>query len=158
MENSYIMRIMSELSCRNCSAACCKGPETMELTADEHAFMIRGGSAFLTIAEPANHERTDVMYPAGVQVDEESSTVKILVREGTEFEPLAAGFGRFILWGSCGYLKTSNGGWEYCGAYDEKPGICGSFEMGGANCRLMRVAAGIDDPSEEFPDLRDLLT
>lgn len=152
---------MSELSCQNCKAACCKGPETMELTIEEASFMLRGGNTLTTIAQPADHVREDVLYPQGWQMDEDDPTNPILavplVLKGFEFEPLAAGLGRYTLWGTCKYLETTEDGWERCSVYDQRPNVCIDFPMGGQKCHLMRVMAGVDEPTPEYPNKNDWL-
>jgi Fe-S-cluster containining protein len=149
---------MSEVSCENCQAACCKGRPalTMQLSSEEAEFMRRPGNLLQTIAEPANYDRSDVIYPISMQVYPEKNTFQWIVETGREYEPLSAGYGRYALLGACKYLVADENGRERCGVYEDRPEVCRKFEMRGRACRLMRVAAGIDAP-EDYVDLRDLL-
>lgn len=152
---------MGEVNCQSCSAACCKGPETMELTLEEASFMLRGGNTLITIAQPDDHDRENILYPQGWQMAPDDPTnprlAQPLVLKGSEFEPLAAGLGRYTLWGTCKYLETDTDGWERCGAYDQRPNVCKDFPVGSQKCRLMRVMAGVDEPTEEYPNKNDLI-
>jgi Fe-S-cluster containining protein len=115
---------MSEISCQNCRAACCKGVPllTMQLTAIEVKFMRAGGNKFQTVAEPLDHDRDKVIYPVGMQIYQERGTFQWIVEKGREYEPLPAGFGRYALVGACKYLATTEDGWEYCSVYEQRPG------------------------------------
>jgi Fe-S-cluster containining protein len=144
---------MGEVSCQNCTAACCKGPEIMELNSEDYTFMKRGGNILLTIAEPVNHDRGDILKPIGINFDRGTA----ILAEDHEYELLKAGLGRYMLLGECVYLETTTEGLEQCGVYENRPAMCRSFEMGGDMCRHIRVNAGVDAPSAEFPDLTELL-
>jgi Fe-S-cluster containining protein len=152
---------MSEVSCQTCTAACCKGPETMELSAEEADFMLAGGNTLIPIAEPVDYDRDRVLYPQGWQMDDVFPTnpklAKPLVVKGSEYEPLDAGMGRYTLWGVCKYLLVTEDGSEVCRVYDQRPNVCKDFPVGGQKCRLMRVMAGVDEPTEEYPNKNDLL-
>lgn len=143
-----------EISCKNCTAACCKNV-LLSLTRQEQKFMEKGGSNLFTIAKPKQRDRERVLYPITYEIID--NEVKPEYEPGNEYEPLEAGLGRFILIGSCGYLKTDSSGWELCSAYDERPAVCQDFPVGSPKCRTFRVINDVDPPSAEVPDLRDLL-
>ena len=84
----------------------------MELTAPEHAFMRNSGSILIPAAEPVDYDRTDVIYPMGIQISEDGLRAQLLVNQDHQFEPLAAGLGRYVLHGTCGYLRTNIDGWD----------------------------------------------
>jgi Fe-S-cluster containining protein len=137
---------MSEISCQNCTAACCKGPLVMELTLEEAAFMLRGGSKLTTVAQPADHDREKVIHPVGeLSSNADSNLHRWVLEPGMEYFPLPAGLGRYILRGACGYLHTSEEGWQYCGAYDSRPKACRDFTVGSDGCRVLRIRQGVDE-------------
>lgn len=146
---------MSEISCHNCTAACCKGPEIMELTAEELDFMEEGGNTLFTIAKPADHDRNDIPYPYGLDLSQDAP--ELLFAKDHPYEPLNAGLGRYMLLETCAYLETSPEGWERCSVYAERPAVCRNFEMAGHKCRLMRMNAGVDEPDTEFKERLKLL-
>lgn len=145
---------MLEIACNNCVAACCKNV-ILELTRKEQKFMERGGSNLVTVAKPKQRDRSKVPYPRSYEVID--GEVKLSYVPGYKTEPLKAGLGRFVLIGNCGYLETDPSGWELCSVYSERPQVCQDFPVGESKCQLMRVSQGVDSPSEEVPDLRDLL-
>ncbi len=134
---------MSEVSCQNCPAACCKGLPllTMALSDEEFGFMKAPGNIFLTIAEAVDYDRTEVLYPTGIAVYPDRGTFRWIAEEGRPYEPLAAGLGRHALCGACKYLTTDETGWEHCGAYDERPEVCRAFEVGSEKCLQLRAIA-----------------
>src|SRR3989344_6532266 len=138
---------MSEVSCENCHAACCKGTPLliMQLSPDELGFMRRPGNVFQTIAEPVNYDREEVIYPAGAEVNQEKGTLRWLAEPGREYEPLLASFGRYALFGACKYLEIDENGWEQCSVYERRPEVCRNFEMAGEKCLLLRMRHGIDN-------------
>lgn len=115
----------------------------MSLTEEEYRQMVAAGSELKTIAEPVDYDRDDVVYPAGWAIDPQKGTMRMMVEKGRETEPLAAGLGRYTLWGSCGNL-TEILGVEQCGIYDNRPQVCRDFEMGGPKCLLLRQLKGVD--------------
>lgn len=133
---------MSENLCMSCTGACCKGPITMSLDADEYEMMIEAGTELKTIAEPVDHDREEVIYPAGWAVDPKKRTMRMMVEEGNKYEPLAAGLGRYTMFGTCGNLKEILGV-EQCSIYDTRPQVCRDFEMGGPKCLLIRQLHGL---------------
>jgi Fe-S-cluster containining protein len=144
---------MSEVSCQNCTAACCKGPEIMEMDAKDAKFMRDGGNLLAAIAEPVDYDRDDVLKPIGMNFEKGT----VVVADGQEYEPLKAGLGRYMLLGDCVYLETTPEGSQQCGVYENRPAICRGFEMGGDKCRTIRVNTGVDEPTEEFPNLWKML-
>jgi Fe-S-cluster containining protein len=144
---------MSEVSCQNCTAACCKGPEIMEMNAEDAEFMRAGGNLLASIAEPVDYDRSNVLKPIGMNFKRGTA----IVADGQEYEMLRAGLGRYMLLGDCVYLETTPEGLEQCGVYDDRPGMCRDFEMSGDKCRQIRVTAGVDEPTESYPDLWQLL-
>jgi Fe-S-cluster containining protein len=66
-----------------------------------------------------------------------------------------AKYGRYALLGACGYLQTDETGWQYCGAYEQRPEVCQEFEMGGEKCLNLRTTHGVPVPN---PVLRRLMT
>jgi hypothetical protein len=148
---------MSELSCQDCKAACCKGPEFMELTESEATFLEAGGSQLLTVIAPVDFVR-DALDPQAVKVDQQTGEVTPVFRQGEQHRDLASGVGRYMLVGDCGYLRTDDQGWEYCGVHAERPQACRDLELDGDNCHHMRSLHGIDTLSNEMPDdLLDIL-
>ena len=135
---------MSEINCKNCQAACCRANEIVSLTLEEASFMLRGGNKLITVAQPSDHDREKVLYPRGHELDEETGRIIFFAEKGNEYEPLAAGLGRYVLTTDCAYLRTDESGWDYCGAYDERPKVCSDFEVGGEKCQIMRVLRGVD--------------
>ena len=139
---------MSEISCENCQAACCKGNPLliMQLTAEEREFMGRPGNILQRVADPVPYDRDDVIYPAGMQINQERGTLSWLAEAGREYEPLPANYGRYALVGACKYLETDENGWENCGVYEERPEVCRNFEVASPKCQLLRIIQGVDDP------------
>lgn len=115
----------------------------MSLTEEEYQMMVEAGTELKTIAEPVDYDRDDVLYPAGWRIDLEKRTMQMEVERGREYEPLAAGLGRYTMWGTCGNL-TEILGVEQCGIYEERPQVCRDFEMGGPKCLLIRQMKGVD--------------
>lgn len=124
----------------------------MQLTAEELAFMKAGGNRFMTVADPVDHDRQEVLYPAGIQVYPDRNTFSWLAEQGREYEPLAAGFGRYAIVGACKYLATGEGGWEYCSVYEQRPGVCQDFEVGSRKCMELREVHGVSNDSVLLPD------
>lgn len=118
----------------------------MELTASEYEGLVDAGTDLLVIAEPVGYDRDEVPHPAGAKFnpDDITSTLRQLRAEG-KFWPLAAGVGRYVLLGDCGQLKTLFG-WEYCGAYENRPQVCRNLAMGSQACLAFRVVQGVDKP------------
>jgi Fe-S-cluster containining protein len=135
--------MMSENLCHSCTGACCKGPITMSLNKEEYQMMVETGTELKTIAEPVDHDRDDVVYPAGWSIDPKKGTMRMMVERGRETEPLAAGLGRYTMWGTCGNLKEILGV-EQCAIYGDRPQVCRDFEMGGPKCLLIRQIAGAE--------------
>ncbi len=129
----------------------------MELTAAEHESMAARGTTLQTIAEPVDYDRLNVLYPTALPIDEETQEADLSAAGSEELAPLAAGMGRYILHGTCGFLKTTDTGWEHCGAYRKRPAVCRNFAMGGSTCKLMRVMAGVDTPASYVSGLREFL-
>lgn len=125
---------MSETGCHNCYGACCIGPQTMQLTLAEKEQMESAGSLFQTIAEPADHDREKVRYPIDFIVDKARNSIRWMYKADRPFEPLPAGYGRYMLIGACGNLLSSG----QCGIYDDRPQVCRDFVENGSKCVLMR--------------------
>lgn len=132
---------MSEISCRNCNAACCKGTPflVMQLSDSELAFMQDSGNVLQIIAEPKDYDRNDVRYPIGAQIHSSRGTLNWLYEKGRECEPLPAGFGRYALIGACKNLTTDEHGWEHCGVYDDRPEVCRNFGVATEKCVQVRL-------------------
>lgn len=111
--------------------------------------MIRGGTQLVTVEQPAPYYRDKVIYPEGINIDPENGTMQWLSQKGNEYNTLKAGFGRYVMIQSCGYLRTDENGWEHCGAYDERPQTCQDFEVGGKTCQLFRILRGADLLSDQ---------
>jgi Fe-S-cluster containining protein len=109
--------------------------------------MIAAGTDLRTIAEPVDYDRDDVPYPAGWSIDREKGTMRFMVDRKNPNEPLAAGLGRYTMFGTCGNL-TEILGVEQCGIYDNRPKVCQDFEMGGPKCLQLRQMAGVE-PTEQ---------
>lgn len=148
---------MSEISCTNCIGACCRNV-IIELSRKEQKLIEKAGTHLVTIAKPKQRDREKVLYPYGSRIDEKTGNKVPLYMRGHEYAPLAAGLGRFMINGECGYLKTDDEGWQSCSIYDERPEACRNFEVGGHKCRLLRVLYGVDAPSPDVPDLREFDT
>jgi Fe-S-cluster containining protein len=125
----------------------------MEMSAEDAKFMRDGGNLLASIAEPVDYDRHNVLKPIGMDFDRGTA----IVADGQEYELLRAGLGRYLLLGECVYLETTPEGLEQCGVYENRPSVCRDFEMGGDKCRNIRVNAGVDEPTEDFPDLWKLL-
>jgi Fe-S-cluster containining protein len=131
---------MPENLCMSCTGACCKGPLIMSLSKEDQAQMAAAGTEFITVAEPADHDRDDVPYPIGHEFDSEKGEItEVKYLEGNETEPLVAGMGRYVMLGTCGNL-TNILGREQCGIYDRRPQTCREFQAGGPACLMMRAA------------------
>jgi Fe-S-cluster containining protein len=115
----------------------------MSLTDEEREMMEAAGTQLKTIAEPVDYDRDDVVYPSGWAIDREKGTMRMMTEKGRETEPLAAGLGRYTMFGTCGNL-TNILGVEQCGVYDNRPQVCRDFEMGGDKCDLFRMRAGLE--------------
>lgn len=155
---------MSEISCQNCEGVCCKGNRIIALTLGELSFMLRGGNKFVTVAPPVDFDREEVIYPTEVEYEDVKHKTfgwqlrkTFFAPEGLEYYPLAAGFGRYIRENDCTYLVTDENGWQKCGVYEDRPQACQDFEEAGANCRFMRLEAGIDTSEQATLDLIDML-
>lgn len=140
---------MSEIACTNCVAACCKGDPllVMQLTKEELSFMARSGNQFQKIESPKPYDRDDVRYPIGARINPGRRTLNFMYKASSEYEPLPANYGRYALIGACKYLATDDNGWEYCSVYDERPGACQDFEMGGEKCQLIRTLKQVSPPA-----------
>lgn len=114
----------------------------MSLSPSEHGQMKEAGTKFITVAEPADYDRPNIPYPVGFKRGKDGG-VDILMIKGREFEPLAAGMGRYLLLGSCGNLVEING-LEQCGIYESRPKVCRTFPMGGDACHEMRQRDGLE--------------
>jgi Fe-S-cluster containining protein len=110
----------------------------MTLTEEERLQMEGVGTVLHTIAEPVDYDRDDVVYPAGWAIDPKKRTMRMVVEPGRETEPLAAGLGRYSMFGACGNLVTVLGQ-EQCRIYENRPQVCRDFEMGGEKCDLFRM-------------------
>ncbi len=110
----------------------------MQLSLLEKASLESAGTVFQSIAEPASFDRDDVIYPQAMEIDADRRTIKWLVDAENPYEPLSAGFGRYMLIGTCGWLRTTPDGKRYCGTYPRRPQACQDFEEGGDNCQIMR--------------------
>jgi Fe-S-cluster containining protein len=108
--------------------------------------MQKPGNKFLTIAEPAGRDRAEVIYPSGIQVNQERGTFNWLAERGNEYEPLPAGYGRYALLGACKYLEIDEAGWEYCGVYEDRPEVCRNFETASSKCQVLRIMHAVDPP------------
>jgi Fe-S-cluster containining protein len=122
----------------------------LSLSLDEASFMLRGGNKLITVAQPKNIDREEVIYPIGYETGEDSPNKRTwLLEPGREYEPLKAGFGRYILQGDCSYLQVSEEGWEYCGVYEARPEVCRTFEMGAEKCQLLRALRLVEKTSTD---------
>lgn len=115
----------------------------MSLTAEEYAMMVEAGTDLVTIAEPVDADREDVPYPAGWNLDAKGKRAEMVLEPGREYEPLAAGLGRYTMFGTCGNLIEILG-IEQCGKYDQRPQVCRDFQRGGPKCRLVRQLRGVE--------------
>lgn len=118
----------------------------ISLTLLELSFMLKGGNKLLTVAQPVDYDRDKVIYPISWEQNPTTGQVKFFAEKGREFEPLAAGLGRYILQNDCVYLAEEESGWRYCSVYDERPAVCRDFVVGDQPCRTMRVLRGVDIP------------
>jgi len=119
--------------------------------------MLRGGNKLLTVAQPVDHDREGVFYPVAHRIDDKNPSAKTFILEkNREYEPLAAGLGRYVLPNDCTYLRTSDDGREYCGAYEDRPAVCRDFEVGGNKCQFTRVLRGMDPSPDDFSILSGL--
>jgi Fe-S-cluster containining protein len=124
----------------------------MSLSPEEHRQMAEAGTTLMTVAEPADHDREQVPYPASWEINPGSNTpVKMILEPGSEYEPLAAGLGRYTMWGKCGNLLSSItvDGRPQCGIYEQRPQVCRDFERGGPKCNLLRMLKMVKGASQE---------
>ena len=139
---------MAEISCENCTSACCRADTLVELTLEEVSLLIRGGTKLLTVAMPSPHDRDDVIYPIGHEYDPDTGNRAWILEKARPFEPLAANMGRYILATDCAYVGTNEVGQSICTIYEERPAICREFEMGGDKCQRIRENRGVEIPVE----------
>jgi Fe-S-cluster containining protein len=125
----------------------------MEMNAKDAKFMRDGGNLLAVIAEPEDFDRDDIIKPIGMNFEKGT----VVVADGQENESLKAGLGRYMLLGDCVYLQTTPDGLQQCGVYEDRPSMCREFEMGGDKCKTIRVNAGVDEPTEDYPDLWKML-
>lgn len=98
----------------------------------------------MTISQPVDYHREDVILPS--YIDKDPVTGDITFHGGTE--PLEAGYGRYIMEGTCGYLKATPDGDTHCSQYEKRPQTCQRFEVGGSQCVIQRQIHGVDEMSE----------
>jgi Fe-S-cluster containining protein len=116
----------------------------MSLTLEELSFMLRGGNKLLTVEQPQTKDRENVIYPLGYEEYPDKPGVrKWLINPDNPYEPLAAGFGRYILLGNCAYLEVTEDGWERCGVYEDRPQVCRDFQMSSEKCVMLRERHGV---------------
>lgn len=139
---ALILNTMSEVNCSECSAACCKGSTTIELSASEYEQMSQAGTDFLVVAEPVDFDRDNIVYPSGNFEINEKSQVAINLEEVTRVEPLAADLGWYVMLGECANLRRFMGR-EIRGIYPTRPDACRAFQVGEFTCLLLRNQAGI---------------
>ena len=119
-----------EVSCGNCVGACCRGGLAMELTLEEVSEMLKAGNRFTTLHSPVHEEgpvRTRRLL--GYTIIEGMACA--IVDEDTHI--LTAGHGLYLLREDCVFLEKGKDS-PRCLAYEERPGICREFEMGGTGC------------------------
>lgn len=133
------MSTSPEASCETCFGACCVGPQLMQLDVFEKTRLEAVGSILQTVADPVAYDRDDVIYPVSMQIHNDRGTISWLAERGREYEPLPANYGRYMLFGACGNLKSNEQGGQYCGIYESRPKVCRDFEEGGPTCQLMRA-------------------
>lgn len=138
----------SEVGCHNCQGVCCSGLILFDLDNEDLAFMKRGGSQMHTVVKPKKVDQPNAHYPIDHIGDRERNTLVPILDPERPTEPLAAGVGRYLLMGRCGYLVTTEDGRERCSTYDNKPKPCNDFEEGGDKCKFMRQSAGVDPMTE----------
>jgi len=110
----------------------------MELDVFEKTRLEAAGSILQTVASPEAYDREEVVYPVSMQINQDRGTISWLAEKGREYEPLRANYGRYMLMGACGNLRTSPEDWQFCAIYESRPKVCRDFEEGGATCLLMR--------------------
>lgn len=125
--------------CARCNpSACCMGNLVIQLTQEEAIRMTETGNRLVTVELPRPYFRRDVPYPISYENDDLGLTTAH-VEVGREFEPLEAGYGRFIMANRCSNLKTDMLGRTSCAIYDDRPKACADFEPGGESCHKMQT-------------------
>lgn len=130
--------INAESPCSSCFGACCIGPQTMQLSQAEKDRLTAAGSILQSIAEPADYDRSDVIYPISFKINPSRRTIQWVMEAANPYEPLPAGYGRYMLFGACGNLKQNTDGTAECGIYDQRPKVCQDFEAGSPKCQRMQ--------------------
>lgn len=128
---------MSEklVDCGNCVGACCRTGTQMELSLDEASFMLRGGSRLKTLQQPVEEESTvNIEHVIGVVLVDGVPHSQVKTSPVT----LTAGHGLYQLEGDCGYLEKGVEVGPACTAYEDRPGICHAFDVGGVACLGLR--------------------
>jgi Fe-S-cluster containining protein len=134
---------MAGETCSNCNAACCKGPLILSLTQDEREVMLAAKTELVTIVEPASHDQPNALYPAHEPDPDRPGEFRL----SSTSEPLAAGYGRYIMSGKCGNLAVTAFGMEYCKVYEDRPKVCRDFQMGAPACIFIRSIRGPEAPT-----------
>jgi len=148
--------IGKEISCRNCKAACCKGPRSMQLTAEEAARLRKVGTNLWKADNASAAHEVKEIYPLKIDL----TRGIVYLDQVDESGPRAADAARYILLGECGNLRTDPSGWQYCGAYDQRPNDCVSLGVADTKCRVIRMFHDVDlitIPHDIPNDLRDML-
>jgi Fe-S-cluster containining protein len=140
---------MSEVACSNCEGACCQGGN-MDLSMEEASFLVEKGASLLLLVPPEDYDRDEVISPLTIMVSEDSPSE---FKMASTMEPLAAGFGRFIMTRVCPYLDESSEGWPKCTAYEDRPAACRNFEMGSESCLSARQTYGVDELTRQHVEL-----
>lgn len=137
--------VNDEISCSSCVGACCRKGTMQELTAREAKSFRDSGNQLRTLHRPVTH--------TGVVAIELGHTISIIdgiphKLKHTESMMLTAGHGVYLMENDCVFLEEVTEG-PRCTSYEDRPGICRDFTVGGFGCQQVREGRF---KSGDYPD------
>lgn len=129
--------IDNRVSCENCLAACCKGPESILLSDKEAKFLRKAGARLVDVIKPKPEDRLENMPAKFIPVGDDKYSPEFWSQPvGFDEIDVPGGYGIFRLLGDCPFLVSN-----MCSIYDDpqKPAVCSEFAVGSEDCLSART-------------------
>ena len=138
------------ISCNGCGACC--SDMRLELTPVEAERMMSASSGvgkFLSMFIISGHDCRVQALVQLIQIEQDQGdydAAEVFGKAKADIEKIKEGYDLYGVEGACGFLVDGK-----CTDYDNRPGVCRGFEMGGSECQVFRERSGIPVPVSIIP-------
>jgi Fe-S-cluster containining protein len=121
---------LQEVSCDNCTAACCRAGSLVVLDEIEHQ-KHRKAMALRTLIRFRRYAQAAFIEAEGINPDGTKYPMPMVIK-------VPANRGAYLMEQDCGRLEDNK-----CGIYEERPQACRDYKVGSPECIEARAAAGL---------------